>query len=583
MAGEGVLDELFVYLFVALLAVPAAVRLGLGGAVGYLVAGAVIGPWGLALVRDVEHIGDFSRATTLLLLFVVALESTPARVERLVGEQVALGLGLFATVGALVFLAGLATGLDWNHALVAALALALASDALASEALGRRYPTGSSLADTGRQLLLTQHLLLVPIVVLLPALGFGRQITEGSPWPEVGAGALLICLLLTVGSAALRHGFRFVVGVGADELFASFALLAIVGTLLAFDLAGVPLELAALGAGFLLARSEYGSAIDVALRPFRGLIVGLFFVAFGMQVDFGTLIRKPAEMLALVALLAGIKVWTLRNLLRFSHVPRRQRVWLAALLAQGGELAFVVIALAIGLEALPRRLGDELVLIAALSMLATPVFLVLAEGRDRTPAARQLESGDAALGESDAQVIVAGFGRVGGAVARLLAASGVRVAVIDSNPDRFAEFRAEGFAGFYGDALRPELVRAAGAARAVAIVVAIDNAERVAELVRRTRREHPHLVVVARAVDRTDRTRLLGLGADRVHRETFESALLMGEDALETVGVGALDAQARVEAFRDAEEAEGARSGTVPGRAGTDGASAPDTAGGRNA
>ena len=553
--AEGVLDELFVYLGVALLAVPVALRLGLGGVVGYLVAGVVIGPWGLALVREADHIAAFSRVATLLLLFVVALESTPARVTRLVGDQVVLGLAAFATVASLVFVVALATGLAWNHALVAALALALASDALASEALRARYPTGSSLADTGRQLLLTQHLLLVPIVVLLPALGFERAITEGSPWPEVGAGLLLIAALLTLGNAALRHGFRFVVGVGAEELFASFALLAIVGTLLAFDVAGVPLELAALGAGFLLVRSEYGSAIDIAIRPFRGLIVGLFFIAFGMQVDFGTLIRKPAEMIALVVLLAGIKVWVLRTLLSRSRVPRRQRIWLAALLAQGGELAFVVIALAVGHDAIPPRLATELVLVAALSMLATPLLLVLAEGRDRESAARQLESGAAALGTGETQVVVAGFGRVGGAVARLLAGEGVRVAVIDNNPDRFAELRAAGLPGFYGDALRPELVRAAGAARAVAIVVAIDNAERAAELVRRVRREHPHLVVVARAVDGDERRRLLALGADRVHRETFESALLMGEDALETVGVGALDAQAMIEAFRDADEA----------------------------
>ena len=154
-----------------------------------------------------------------------------------------------------MFAVALATGLAWNHALVAALALALASDAIASEALRARYPTGSPLADTGRQLVLTQHLLLVPIVVFLPALGFERALTEGSPWPKVGIGALLIVALLTVGNAALRHGFRFVVGVGAEELFASFALLAIVGTLLAFGAAGVPLELAALGAGFLLVRS----------------------------------------------------------------------------------------------------------------------------------------------------------------------------------------------------------------------------------------------------------------------------------------------------------------------------------------
>ena len=554
MTADTVLGELFVYLAVALLAVPAAKRLGLGGVIGYLVAGVVIGPWGLALVRDAGHITGFSRIATLLLLFVVALESTPARVTRLVGEQVAMGIGLFAVVATMVFGVALATGLPWHQALVAALALALASDAIGSEGLRARYPTGSPLADTGRQLLLTQHLLLVPIVVFLPALGFERAITEGSPWPRVAAGIALIALLLSLGHWALRHGFRFVVGVGADELFATFALLAIVGTLLAFGLAGVPLELAALGAGFLLVRSEYGSAIDIALRPFRGLIVGLFFIAFGMQVDFGTLIRKPAEMLALVVLLAGIKAWVLRTLLRWSRVPRRQRIWLAALLSQGGELAFVVIALAVGYGAIPQRLGDELVLVAALSMLATPALLVMADRRDRDSVARQLESGAADAGESATQVIVAGYGRVGGTVARLLSSNGVRVSVIDNNPDRFAELRRAGHPGFYGDALRPDLIAAAGAARAVTLVVAIDNAERAAELVRRTRREYPHLALVARAVDAGDAARLLRVGADRAHRETFESALLMGEDTLETLGVGPLDAQAMLEAFRDDDE-----------------------------
>lgn len=552
---DGPLGYVFVYLLVALLAVPAAKRCGLGGVIGYLLAGVVIGPWGLALVRDTGHISDFSKVMTLLLLFAIALRSTPARVTRLIDGSVVLGIGSLAAIASLLFLVALAIGLSWNHALICALALALASDGLASEALRLRYPTGSSLSDTGRQLLLTQQLLLVPLVLFLPALGFQSARDGTSAWLGVITGTIVISLFLLCGKAVMAQAFRFAVGVGVEELFAALALLIIIGVLLLFRALGLPLELGALAAGFLLARSEYGSAIDIALRPFRGLIVGLFFVSFGMQIDFGTFMHKPAEVLALVMLLVFIKVWVLRTWLRWSKVPRRQRVWLATLLAQGGELAFVVIALAVGYHVIPAKLATELVLVAALSMLSTPLLLAYVDRRNRVTAEGQIESGRARAPAADTQIIIAGFGRVGRVVARLLAANGVKLAIIDNNPDRFAEFQRENFAGFYGDALRPDLLAAAGAGRAVTLVVAIDHAERAAELVSRARREYPHMSIVARAQDKSNRLRLLAAGADRAHRETFESALLMGEDALETVGTGLLEAQAMTEAFRDRDEA----------------------------
>ncbi len=551
---DGPLGYVFVYLAVAILAVPAAKRFGFGGVIGYLLAGVVIGPWGLALVRDAGHISDFSQVMTLLLLFAIALRSTPARVTRLIDGSVVLGLGSLATITALLYLIALAIGLSWNHALICALALALASDGLASEALRLRYPTGSSLSDTGRQLLLTQQLLLVPLVLLLPTLGFQRAITEGSAWPGVFIGAVAITLLLMFGKVIIGHAFRFAVGVGVEELFAALALMIIVGVLLMFRALGLPLELGALAAGFLLARSEYGSAINIALRPFRGLIAGLFFVSFGMQIDFGTFLRKPAEVLMLVVMLVFIKVWVLRTWLRWSKVPRRQRVWLAALLAQGGELAFVVIALAVGYDAIPDKLATELVLVAALSMLSTPLLLMYVDKRDQDSAAGQIEAGKTAAPGADTQIIIAGYGRVGSVVARLLSDNGVKVVIIDNNPDRFDEFRRENFTGFYGDALRPDLLAAAGAGRAVTLVVAIDHAERATELVSRVRREYPHLSIVARAQDKGNRQRLLQAGADRAHCETFESALLMGEDALDTVGTGLLEAQAMTEVFRDRDE-----------------------------
>jgi glutathione-regulated potassium-efflux system ancillary protein KefC len=325
-----------------------------------------------------------------------------------------------------------------------------------------------------------------------------------------------------------------------------------IGLLLIVQALDLPLELGALLGGLLLIRSEYGTAIRIAIRPFSGLLVGMFFISTGMQIDFATFIRKPLETFALVALLVFVKAWIVRNILRYSKVPRQQRIWLATVLAQSGELAFVVISLAVTYQAITDKLAAQLVLVVALSMLTTPMLLFFAARRDTLPARQQTDTGVVAGETADSQVIVAGFGRVGRVVARMLKENGFRAVVIDHSPDRFAALRNDGFVGFYGDATRPDLLEAAGAAHAAVIVIALDDPEAASDLLKRVRREYPHLTVLARAVGTADEHRLLRDGADRAYRETFETALLIGEDVLELVGVSPLDAQALAERFRDA-------------------------------
>ena len=543
--------NVFIYLLAGLLAVPSAKRLGLGPVFGYLFAGILIGPWGLALIRDVHHIELFSRVATVLLLFLVALQATPERVQRLLSGLISLGVLQFCLTTLVITLVGVMIGHPWHHALVAGLALSISSEAVASHAFDERYPTGSPLTETGYQLLLTQSMALVPLVVFLPLLGFDALVTQGSPWPKVFMGLLVLGIFGIAGHLLLRRVFRYVVSVGLDEVFAAFALLLIIGLLLIVQALGLPLELGALLGGLLLVRSEYGSAIRIATHPFSGLLVGMFFISTGMQIDFATFLRKPLETFALVALLVFVKAWIVRNILRYSAVPRRQRIWLATVLAQSGELAFVVIALAINYAAIPEKLAAQLVLVVALSMLTTPMLLFFAARRDTVPARQQTDTGLDIGEQADSQVIVAGFGRVGRVVARILKRNGFRTAVIDHSPDRFAELRAEGFVGFYGDALRPDLMEAAGAENAVALVIAIDDPEATADLMKRSRREYPHMALLARAVDTTDEHQLLRGGADRAYSETFETALLMGEDVLEMVGLSPLDAQALAEQFRD--------------------------------
>lgn len=545
-----------IYLVVALLAVPVAKRIGVGPMLGYLLAGVIVGPWGLAIIRDAQHIELFTQIATVLLLLLLGLEATPARLRRLLGHFLSLGSWHYLITVIIVAAVALLIGLPWHHSLVAGLALSLSSGAIAGQAFRERFPSGSALTDTGNRLLLTQSLALVPILVFLPLLGFESAITEGSAWPHVIGSLMLIGAVALFGKFALRPAFRLAVDTGLEEVFAAFALLLVIGVLQIVQLAELPLELGALLAGLLLARSEYGSAITIALRPFGALLIGLFFLSFGMQVDFATFLRKPLETLALVVLLVVVRTWLLRNVLRRSAVPRQQRIWLATVLSQGGELGFVVLAFAVAAFAIPPGLAEQLVLVIALSMLVTPTLLVYIAKRERLPALQQGNTGVLSGDNADSQVVVAGYGRVGRVVAKLLAQNGYRVVVLDHDPERFAAFRKEGFIGFYGDALRPDLLSASGAAAAAVIVIAINDAERAEELVQRVRRDYPHLTIAARAFDGPGRERLLSVGADRAYRETFESALLMGEDVLEMVGVGPIEAQTLIESFRDAEQSD---------------------------
>ena len=357
-----------------------------------------------------------------------------------------------------------------------------------------------------------------------------------------------------IGHYLLRHLFRVIAGIGLDEVFAAFALSLVIGTLLLAQILAVPLELGAILAGLLLTRSEYGSAINIAIRPFRGLIAGLFFIAVGMTVNFSTFIGKPLQLTILAILLVGIKIWVLRNILRYSSVPRAQRIWLATVLSQSGELAFIVIVFAVNYQTISTELGSELTVLVALSMLTTPILLILADRRGMIPANTQGNTGLAVGGVADSQVVIAGYGRIGQVVAQLLKRNGYRAAIIDHNPERFGALRKNDFVGFYGDVMRPDLLTAAGIDNAAVLVVSISNTEKAEALIEKARREYPGMTIVSSAVDAAGKVRLIDNGADRAYAETIETALLMGEDILELVGASPLDAQSMTEAFRDAME-----------------------------
>lgn len=551
---HGLLFHVFVFLLAALLAVPITKRLGLGPVLGYFIAGILIGPWGLAVIREPEPIALFEQFTALVLLFMLAMQATPRRMSALIDGRFSLGFWHLLLSFSIIFLIALLTGLVWTEALVCALALSLSSGAVARHAFSAHYPGGSPLTETGERLLLSQSLTVLPLLLVVPLLGIEAAATEGSRWPMVIRSAVVVVVIGVAGPALLRHALRYAVSVGLDEVFTALALMIVIGLLLFMQLVGVPMEIGALLAAYLMVRSDYGNAVSVATRPFHGLMVGLFFMAIGMTIDFATLFSKPAETLALVVLLVVVKAWVLRTLLRWSSVPRRQRIWLATVLSQGGELAFVIVHFAASWGVIPAKLDAQLMLIVGLSMLTTPWLLYWAARRDVIPAAQQTNTGIEQGARADSQVVVAGYGRVGKIIASLLQQNGFRVAVIDQNPDRFHALREAGFVGLYGDALRPDLLEAAGAERAVVMVIAIDDAERALELSAIVRHRFPNLTVLARGANAVVCEQLTSAGADRAYSETFETALLMGEDVLETVGVSPLEAQAFTESYRDSNE-----------------------------
>jgi len=554
IGADSLLVNAFIFLLVALIAVPIARRAGLGQSVGYLLAGMFIGPWGLAIIRDADTVSVAVRISTFLLLFVVALQATPARIRLLAKDFFSLSMLHFGLTALLVLFVSLLTGVDWQHSLVIGVTLALSSSALANQAFDDSYPSGSPLTETGRRLLLSQNLAVIPILVFIPLLSFAAVATQGSPWPMVLRSLFMVIGFALFGQYLLRHVFRVIAGIGLDEVFAAFALILVIGTLLLARVLDVPLELGAILAGLLLTRSEYGSAINIAIRPFRGLMVGLFFVSIGMTVDFSVFIQKPAQLTILAILLVSIKIWVLRNILRYSSVPRPQRIWLATVLSQSGELAFIVNEYAINYQTITPKIGSYLTLLVALSMLTTPILLIMAHRRGLIPANTQANTGLEVGSVANSQVVIAGYGRIGRVIAQLLKSNGYRTAIIDHNPERFGALRQDDFVGFYGDVMRPDLLTAAGIDNAAILVITIDNSELAEELIAKARREYPGMTIVSSATDAAGKVNLIAQGADRAYAETFETALLMGEDILELIGASPLDAQSMTEAFRDSTE-----------------------------
>ena len=547
MAEHGLLFQVMIYLAAAVVFVPLASRFGLGSVLGYLIAGSVIGPWGLRLVHNagaILHLGEFG---VVLMLFLIGLELDPKKLwsmRRSVFGGGALQMGI---CGGLLTLGGLALGLPWQAALVAGLALALSSTAIAVQTMRERGVLASPTGATAFSVLLFQDIAAIPLIALVPLLAAGHK-SSGSGLLAFGRVAVAVGLVVVVGRYLTRPLMRIIARTGLREVFTGFALLLVVGIALLMTAAGISMALGAFLAGILLAGSEYRRALETDIEPFKGLLMGLFFIAVGMSVDFGLVARQPLKIAALVLGFTLLKGGALRAAGKALGIPEGQRWMFAALLAQGGEFAFVVFGAAGQARLLPGQWDATLTLVVALSMALTPLALL---ATDRLGArARQTERPADAVEHDGARVIIAGFGRFGQIVGRMLFASGVRATVLDYDADQIELLRKFDFRVFYGDATRLDLLQSAGAAEASLLVVAVEDVEASIKLVEIARQHFPNLAIVARARNVSHWVELRRRGVDLIERETFESALRTGRRALERLGIAAYEARERADRFR---------------------------------
>jgi glutathione-regulated potassium-efflux system ancillary protein KefC len=535
---HSLLTNALVYLAAAVLAVPLSKRLGMGTVLGYLAAGILIGPYGLKLIANVEDALHFAEFGVVLLLFLIGLELEPDRLWALRRPIFGWGGAQVAAVTLALFGAALLAGVGWKLALIAGLGLSLSSTAIALASLEERNLMPTPAGQAGFAILLFQDIAAIPMIAIVPLLGIPDEAgSSGNFWLATFKVVGVLAGLIFGGRYLVRPLLQVIARTDTREIFTAFALLLVIAIGLLMQWIGMSMALGAFMAGVLLADSEYRHALETDLEPFKGLLLGLFFIAVGMSVDFAVLLAHPLLILGLVTGFLVIKTAVLYGLSRLFGIARGQHLQFALLLSQGGEFAFVVFGAAATARVFTEDVASMLVVVVALSMVVTPLGLM---AYDRIMARQECKDAkpDAdAIEPNEDHVIVAGFGRFGQIVGRFLNANGVKLTVLDHDPDQIEVLRRFGFKVFYGDATRADLLRAAGAARARALVVAIDDIEDSLELVETVRRDWPDLQIFARARNVTHYYQLMDRGVTMIERETFESALQLGRTVL-TAGLG---------------------------------------------
>ena len=549
MEGQTLLTAGVIYLVAAVLIVPIAARLGIGAVLGYLLAGIAIGPWGLGFISDVDEILHFSELGVVFLMFIIGLELNPAKLwalrRSIFGVGAAQVLVSAAILGVLLWL----TDFSWQAAVIGGIGLAMSSTAMALQLMRDKGMNRSEAGQLGFSVLLFQDLAVIPALALVPLLAGGDS--GHVDWLKVGMKVLAFAGMLVGGRYLLRPIFRFIAASGVREVFTAASLLLVLGSALFMDALGLSMALGTFIAGILLAESEYRHELEVAIEPFKGLLLGLFFISVGMALNLGVLYTHIVEIVLGVVILVAVKTLVLYVLGRIYGLRSSERLQFAGVLSQGGEFAFVLFSAASSAKLFS---GDQLPLLlvtVTLSMMTTPLLM---QGVDKILARRFNEPDDNSekpfVEDDQPQVIVVGFGRFGQVVGRLLMANNKRITVLERDISAVSLMRKYGYKVYYGDATELELLRAAGAENAQSIVITCNDPEDSMSIVHLCQQHFPQLEILARARGRVEAHELLQAGVTLFSRETFSSALELGRKTLISLGMHPHQAQRAQQHFR---------------------------------
>ena len=563
----GFLILAFLILVAGVLAVPLATRLGLGSVLGYLLAGMAISPLLAALSVDVEALQVFAEFGVVMMLFIIGLEMEPKRLWEMRGKLAGLGGG--QVVLTTLVLTGIALLADepWQTALAIGMVLALSSTAIIVQTLTEKGLMRTQGGEASFSVLLVQDVAVIPILALVPLLALpelaslaaehgeggahgGIDLTAHmSIWLAAATRIAAVAAVIAIGIFAIRPLFRYIARANLRELFTAAALLVVIGIALLMSLVGLSPALGAFIAGVVLATSEYRHELESDINPFKGLLLGLFFITVGAGIDFGLAATIWDSVLFWAAVTIAAKMAVLL-IVGWLYGLRKQALWLFCLsLPQAGEFAFVLIAFGVANAVFAPQFAAQLLLIVALTMLVTPLLFILYDKLIAHAYCAGQGGREADAIEEENPIIIAGRGRVGGIVDRMLDASGHRATVIDYNSDHLEVLKKFSVSTYYGDATRPDLLASAGIERARILVVALDEREQIDKLVRYACANFPDLHVVARAKDRDHVYHLWAMGCRDIVRETYDSSLRMGRSVYEALGYDRQAAIAMVEAF----------------------------------
>ena len=541
MAAEGAAElvRVVTLLAAAVIAVPLFKRLGLGSVLGYLAAGLIIGPFGLKFFDDPQAIIHVAELGVVMFLFVIGLEMKPSHLWNLRRQIFGLGSMQVILAAAMLTFVGIAFGYPWQVAFVSASGFVLTSTAIVMQVLGERHELATPQGQSMVSILLFEDLLIVPLLAIVAFLAptVPTATADTSLWSKLGMAALSLAILVAAGRWLLNPMFRVLAKSKAREVMTAAALLVVLGAALLMEWGGLSMAMGAFLAGVLLSESSFRHQLEADIEPFRGLLLGLFFLGVGMALDLNVVAQNwkliISGVLALMAAKAAV-IYGVARLAKSSHADALER---AVLMAQGGEFAFVLFSAAASQGVISGTVNANMTAIVVLSMALTPLFLII-HGRFSRKSGINLEGVESLNGDEALRgnVLIIGFGRVGQIASQAPIAYGAQISIIDNNPDIIRQADKDGFKVYYGDGAREDILHAAGAENADCILICIDDAHATTRIVEIAKHVCPNTRLIVRAFDREHAFELVKAQADFFVRETFEAAMSMGNEAVKVLG-----------------------------------------------